>query len=247
MWLEDVHIPWERVFLAEPVPPERIARWLFWHQLYCWLSKAEFTLGLALACAHAIGLTSHDPTINYLLDLMTDVQTVRSCQTAAERDPQFTSGGLLLSQSLPSRRRQHRDAEGAPVHERDAAHRSRLVPGGGAGRRRSRRRPKSRAGLEESFSGGGYTALQRSALLQMAWDHVSSALDGARIRVRVACQWRHPRLARPVAARLRGLQRTRQCACCANSAWRCRRSTSATSATLPMAPRRVVEAPPTNR
>ena len=33
-------------------------------------------------------------------------------------------------------------------------------------------------GLEESFSGGGYTALQRSALLQMAWDHVSSALDG---------------------------------------------------------------------
>jgi 4-hydroxyphenylacetate 3-monooxygenase len=25
---------------------------------------------------------------------------------------------------------------------------------------------------------GGYTALQRSALLQLAWDHVSSALDG---------------------------------------------------------------------
>ena len=30
----------------------------------------------------------------------------------------------------------------------------------------------------ESFGGGGYTALQRAALLQMAWDHVSSALDG---------------------------------------------------------------------
>ncbi|HUC73383.1 MAG TPA: hypothetical protein VMS01_19495, partial [Stellaceae bacterium] len=29
-----------------------------------------------------------------------------------------------------------------------------------------------------SFGGGGYTALQRAALLQMAWDHVSSALDG---------------------------------------------------------------------
>ncbi|MBV8131863.1 MAG: hypothetical protein JO282_05050, partial [Alphaproteobacteria bacterium] len=38
--------------------------------------------------------------------------------------------------------------------------------------------PEIAAGLEESFSGGGYTALQRSALLQMAWDHVSSALDG---------------------------------------------------------------------
>jgi 4-hydroxyphenylacetate 3-monooxygenase len=34
------------------------------------------------------------------------------------------------------------------------------------------------AGFEQSFGGGGYTARQRSALLQMAWDHVSSALDG---------------------------------------------------------------------
>ena len=33
-------------------------------------------------------------------------------------------------------------------------------------------------GLEDAFGGGGYTALQRSALLQMAWDHIASALDG---------------------------------------------------------------------
>jgi 4-hydroxyphenylacetate 3-monooxygenase len=38
--------------------------------------------------------------------------------------------------------------------------------------------PELQAGLEESFGGGGYTATQRSALLQMAWDHVSSGLDG---------------------------------------------------------------------
>ena len=38
--------------------------------------------------------------------------------------------------------------------------------------------PEVGAGLEESFGGGGYTALQRSALLQLAGDHVSSALDG---------------------------------------------------------------------
>ena len=31
--------------------------------------------------------------------------------------------------------------------------------------------------LEASFGGGGYTAMQRAALLQMAWDHVSSSLD----------------------------------------------------------------------
>jgi len=38
--------------------------------------------------------------------------------------------------------------------------------------------PEVAAGLADAFGGGGYTALQRSALLQMAWDHVSSALDG---------------------------------------------------------------------
>jgi aromatic ring hydroxylase len=38
--------------------------------------------------------------------------------------------------------------------------------------------PELSAGLEEAFAGGGYTAAQRSALLQLAWDHVSSGLDG---------------------------------------------------------------------
>jgi 4-hydroxyphenylacetate 3-hydroxylase C terminal len=38
--------------------------------------------------------------------------------------------------------------------------------------------PEMAAGLEEAFGGGGYTALQRAALLQMAWDHIASGLDG---------------------------------------------------------------------
>jgi 4-hydroxyphenylacetate 3-monooxygenase len=38
--------------------------------------------------------------------------------------------------------------------------------------------PEVAAGLEESFGGGEYTALQRAALLQLAADHVASALDG---------------------------------------------------------------------
>ena len=102
MWLDDVLIPWERVFLVDP-SPEPVARWLFWHQLYCWLSKAEFTLGLALACTHAMGLMAHDPTIDYLLDLITDVQTVRTCQTAAERDPEFTPEGYCYPNQRHSR------------------------------------------------------------------------------------------------------------------------------------------------
>ena len=38
--------------------------------------------------------------------------------------------------------------------------------------------PEIARGLEECFAGGGYTAQQRAALLQLAADHVSSALDG---------------------------------------------------------------------
>jgi hypothetical protein len=41
--------------------------------------------------------------------------------------------------------------------------------------------PEVAAGLEESFGGGGYTARQRAALLQLAADHVASALDGGLI------------------------------------------------------------------
>ena len=38
--------------------------------------------------------------------------------------------------------------------------------------------PVMAAELEDAFGGGGYTALQRAALLQLAWDQVSSGLDG---------------------------------------------------------------------
>ena len=38
--------------------------------------------------------------------------------------------------------------------------------------------PELAAGLEETFGGGTWSARQRAALLRLAWDHVSSALDG---------------------------------------------------------------------
>jgi len=95
MWLDEVLVPWDRVFLTEP-SPDPIASWCFWHQLYAWLAKAEFTLGLALACAHAMGLADHEPTIEHLIDLVIDVQTVRSCQTAAELDPDLTAEGYCV-------------------------------------------------------------------------------------------------------------------------------------------------------
>src|SRR5256712_2153854 len=95
MWLDDVLIPLEHVFLMD-VTPEPMASWPFWHQLYCWLSKAEVTLGLALACTHAMGLVEHEPTLEYLIDLIVDVQTVRRRVTAAALEPQLTAAGQPL-------------------------------------------------------------------------------------------------------------------------------------------------------
>jgi 4-hydroxyphenylacetate 3-monooxygenase len=189
LWLEDAFIPWERVFMTEPPvaasePPsleldrgEGITSWLFWHQLYCWLSKAEFTLGLALACTDAMGLREHQQTIDYLVDLVADVQTVRSCLTAAELEATMTRTGEafpglvhMAAGSLAMLKARQRLTEIL-----------RMLPGSSlvmAPADTDLAAPEMAAGLEESFGGGGYTALQRSALLHLAWDHISSGLDG---------------------------------------------------------------------
>jgi aromatic ring hydroxylase len=189
MWLDDVFIPWERVFLTEPAAEmtssapleldrgEGITSWLFWHQLYCWLAKAEFTLGLALACTDAMGLREHQQTLDYLVDLVTEVQTVRSCLTAAELDLMVTQAGYAMpglvhiaAGSIAMLKARQRLTEIL-----------RMLPGSSlvmAPADTDLAVPEMAVGLEESFGGGGYTALQRSALLHLAWDHIASGLDG---------------------------------------------------------------------
>jgi 4-hydroxyphenylacetate 3-monooxygenase len=176
MWLDDVLIPWDRVFLVDP-SPEPVAAWLFWHQLYCWLAKAEFTLGLALACADAMSLTEHEPTIEYLVDLVTEVQTVRSCQTAAELDPERSVEGYCI----PGRTHVAAGSLAMQKARQRMAEILRILPGSSlvvAPSDEDLRAPEVAAGLEASFGGGRHTALQRAALLQLAADHVVSALDG---------------------------------------------------------------------
>ena len=176
IWLEEVLVPWDRVFLTEP-SPDPIASWCFWHQLYAWLAKAEFTLGLALACTHAMGLKDHEPTIEHLIDLVIDVQTVRSCQTAAELDPDFSMTGYCV----PGRGHVAAGSIAMQKARQGMAEILRIVPGSSlvvAPSDKDLTSPEVGAGLEESFGGGQYTALQRAALLQLAGDHVASALDG---------------------------------------------------------------------
>ena len=163
-------------FLTE-ASPEPIASWLFWHQLYAWLAKAEFTLGLALACVDSMGLRAHEPTIEYLMDLITDVQTVRTCQTAAELDPELATDGACI----PGRAHVAAGSIAMQKARQRMAEILRILPGSSlvvAPSDTDLAAPEMAAGLDESFGGGGYTALQRSALLQLAADHVASALDG---------------------------------------------------------------------
>src|SRR5438552_9634613 len=194
MWLEDVFVPWERVFFVDP-SPEAIARWLRWHHLHGWLSKAEFTLGLALALTHAMGLKEHEQTVEYLIDLIAEVQTVRSCLTAAERDPDFTPAGYCFPDHA------HLAAGGIALFKarQRISEILRALPGSSlvvAPSDHDLAAPELASGLEESFGGGGYTALQRAALLQLAWDHVSSALDGRESTFELPARarmpnWRH--------------------------------------------------------
>jgi aromatic ring hydroxylase len=176
MWLDEVFIPWERVFLVG-VNVEPVAYWLLWHHLYGWLAKAEFTLGLALASADAMGLKEHEQTVDYIVDIVSDVQIVRACLTAAERDPAFTVGGNCYANYT------HLMPGGIAMlkaHQR-ISEILRIVPGSSLVVAPTAEDLADRGkteGLEDAFGGGRYSAAQRSALLELAADHVSSGLDG---------------------------------------------------------------------
>ncbi len=195
MWVDEALVPWDRVITADtPGPntsfsqplssPEEarrratgIASWLFWHQQYGWLAKAEFTLGLGLALADAMGLRENPATQEQLVDLLVDVQTARSCVTAAELDPDRTQGGFLTPGQL--------HVASASIYTLKARQRMseilRALPGSSlviAPADSDFADEAIAAGLEAAFGGGGFSAKQRAALLQLTWDHVASGLDG---------------------------------------------------------------------
>ena len=186
LWLEEVFVPFERVFTAEsplgagPGGEGRttnLVGWLLWHQHHGWLAKMEFSLGLALASLELMGARSNPVAVNQVIDMLVEVQTARTCMTAAECDPDRTDGGFLLpgqvhlaSASLHSFRVRQQLTETL-----------RRLPGSSlvmAPAPSDFEDPQMAAGLEDALGGGGYTAAQRAALLNLIWDNVSSGLDG---------------------------------------------------------------------
>ena len=177
--LKDVFIPRERVFTGELMDRTKrhsLVSWLLWHHNIGWLAKAELSLGLGLALSEVMGLKENPATIEQLVDLAVDVQTSRSCVTAAELEPEMTAGGYALPGQL------HLAAAAINIFKtrQKVSETLRSLPGSSlvnAPADTDLADPVMAAELEEAFGGGGYTALQRAALLQLTWDQVSSALD----------------------------------------------------------------------
>ena len=178
--LKDVFIPRERVFAGELMDRTQrhsLVSWLLWHHNYGWLAKAELSLGLALALSEVMGLKENPTTLEQLVDLAVDVQTSRSCVTAAELEPEMTVSGYAVPGQL------HLAAAAVNIFKarQRVSETLRGLPGSSlinAPADTDFADPVMAAELEEAFGGGGYSALQRAALLQLTWDQVSSALDG---------------------------------------------------------------------
>ncbi len=180
VWMENVFIPRSRVFTGEPPNRNRqqsLVCWMLWHHSYGWLAKAELSLGLALALAEIMGLKDNPQTIEQLVEMTVNVQTTRTCMTAAELDPETSVSGHALPNQI------HVAAAGIntlKVRQR-MGEILRGLPGSSlinAPADTDFADPAMAAELEDAFGGGGYTAMQRAALLQLAWDQVSSGLDG---------------------------------------------------------------------
>jgi 4-hydroxyphenylacetate 3-monooxygenase len=177
VWLDEVLVPWERVFFTCDTSSPAGFAWLAWHQLYCWAAKAEYSLGLALACADAMGLKENQFMTELIVDMMVEVQKMRTAFVAAEHDAQVTDFGEYFPNAL------HLAAGSMTAFESRQRWTEilRILPGSSlvmAPADDDLADSRTSAGLEESFGGGGYTALQRAGLLNLVWDHVSSGLDG---------------------------------------------------------------------
>jgi 4-hydroxyphenylacetate 3-monooxygenase len=177
VWLDDVLVPWDRVFFTSDTSSAAGFAWLAWHQLYCWAAKAEYCLGLALACADAMSLKDNQVMTDLIIDMLVEVQKLRTAFAAAENDAQVTEYGEYYPNALHL-------ASGSMIAFESRQRLTeilRILPGSSlvmAPGDEDLADPRTKEGLEESFSGGGYTAKQRAALLNLVWDHVSSGLDG---------------------------------------------------------------------
>lgn len=159
---------------------DAITGWICWHQAIGWLARAEFTLGLALALTDAGGAASQRDRLvdarREVMSLVIDVETVRACLTRAHcRANRRRVLAAPNGARRPCRLVLH---EGTRADERLPAAARRVGASGRPEREDDLADSEVGPELARAFSGGGYTAAQRSALLALTWDHISSSLNG---------------------------------------------------------------------
>ncbi len=97
MWLDNVFIPWERVFLVEP-SPEPIATWLLWHHLYGWLAEGRIRARPRARPGRRDGRSRNTSRPSNTSSIWwSRCRPCAAASTAAERDPAFTAAGILRS------------------------------------------------------------------------------------------------------------------------------------------------------
>ncbi len=96
----------------------------------------------------------------------------------SEPGPEDLGGRLPLSEPAARSFRHHLHPERTPAHGRNSARPARFLAGDHADRPGLPATPRWRNTWTRSFGGGAFTAEQRAALLNLIWDHIASGLDG---------------------------------------------------------------------
>ena len=181
IYLDDVFIPWESVFIYRD--PEIIGN-LERHfslqllaQLVRKVARAEFSLGLALAAAESLG-TSKVPAVEAALtDLFLHAETLRTAVTAAVYDCEISPAGVaipgILHMAVGYMYAFENRAKTADTLRSLGGQSVITAPGLGG-----LRSDEDSGYLSELFGGGDLIAEQRTLLWNAIRDHTVSTLEG---------------------------------------------------------------------
>ena len=100
---DDVHVPWERVFLLGDVDKsnnmsgDTNAVIHMMHQVAIKdVAKAEFVLGVASLMARTVGSEANPDAQGRIAELIIDLETIKACLRAAEADAQIDRWGVMV-------------------------------------------------------------------------------------------------------------------------------------------------------
>jgi aromatic ring hydroxylase len=181
IYLDDVLIPWERVYVDRD--PEIIGL-LTQHfslqilaQLNRMLGRAEFSVGLALAMAESLGTTKIPAVEAALTDIYLHAMTIRTAVTSAVRDCDLPSSGVAIPrQSHMSVGYMYAFDKRAHIADllRNIAGQSLVTSPSAA----TLRNGEDRQHINDLFGGGDLDAEQRGLLWNAVRDHSLTTLEG---------------------------------------------------------------------